>query len=359
MSEVSLLIGTRRGLFIARSRQDRSRWSVSEPKLVGREIYHAVADPRRPGLKWAASRHRIWGAHVHRSDDGGESWTTLPGAPAHADERGLRTIWYLRPGAGADPDTLWAGVEPAGLFVSHDAGMSWQGVRALNDHPTREVWQPMGGGLALSDVALDPNDPRRMWAAVSAGGVYRSEDAGQSWKPCNSGVRACFQPDVHPAAGQCVHKVIVHPRTPSRLWQQNHCGTYRSDDGGDSWVEVTANGLPTDYGYALAIDPHDPDAAWVVPEESSHMRTVAGGRLRVFRTRDAGRSWQPLTCGLPRERAWVTVLREALTSDELQPLGLYLGTSGGQLFASRDGGDRWHRIAGYLPRILSVAATTT
>jgi photosystem II stability/assembly factor-like uncharacterized protein len=210
----------------------------------------------------------------------------------------------------------------------------------------------MGGGLALSDVTVDARDARRITVAISAGGVYRSDDVGESWRPLNRGVRACFQPDEFPASGQCVHKLIAHPANPDRLYQQNHCGTYRSDDGGESWIDITS-GLPSDYGYALAIDPHDADAAFVVPEASSHMRTVVDGRLRVFRTSDAGASWQPLTNGLP-QAAWVTVLREGLANDTLDPCGLYLGTGTGHLFASRDRGETWLLLAGYLPGILCV-----
>lgn len=357
MSAVTLAIGTRRGLFVARS-DDRRDWSLSEPRLVGREVFQVARDPR-DGAVYAATSHRIWGAHVHRSEDDGASWDTLEGAPAHPDARGLDAIWCVRPGPAAEPDTLYAGVQPAGLFVSRDRGASWAPVAALNDHPTRDVWQPMGGGLALSDVVLHPADPSRMLVAISAGGVYRTDDGGASWRPSNEGVRASFQPDEHPAAGQCVHKVLVHPARPERVWQQNHCGTYRSDDFGASWVEVTgeagAGGLPTDYGYALALDAADPDAAYVVPEQSSHMRTVVGGRLAVYRTRDAGASWEALDRGLPREHAYVTVLREALTSDALEPGGLYLGTSGGHVFASADGGDSWSMLAGFLPRVLCVA----
>lgn len=348
-----LLIGTKRGLFLARSDGDRREWRMSDPVLAGREVYHAMRDPR-DGSLWAASDHRIWGAHLHRSDDGGRSWQTLDTAPAHADDRGLSAIWKLVPGPSDRPENVLAGVQPAGLFVSHDAGASWRAVDSLNDHATRSTWQPMGGGLALSDVILDPRDPRRMYVAVSAGGVYRSDDGGGSWRPVNQGVRACFQPDEHPASGQCVHKLALHPARPDRLYQQNHCGTYRSDDGGESWTEIT-DGLPSDYGYALAVDPHDPDTAFVVPEESSHMRTTVGGALRVYRTQDAGAGWRAMTDGLPQRDAYVTVLREAMCTDPLEPCGVYLGTSGGHVFASRDRGEGWKLIAGFLPRILSLS----
>jgi hypothetical protein len=190
---------------------------------------------------------------------------------------------------------------------------------------------------------------------LSAGGVYRSDDGGASWRTCNRGTRAEFLPERYPDAGQCVHRLVAHPARPDRLYQQNHCGVYRSDDAGDSWVEIT-HGLPSEFGYALAVDPGDADVAYVIPEESSHMRTTVDGRLRVFRTTDAGASWQPLTDGLPQEHAYVSILRDAMGSDTMQPVGLYFGTSSGHLFASADGGESWRLVAGFLPRILSVTA---
>ncbi len=353
MSITLLLLGTRRGLFLAHSR-DRRTWALSPPRLEGREVFHAFRDART-GHMWAASSHRVWGAHVHRSTDGGATWNTLESAPSHADARGLSAIWRLAPGPDDRPEVLYAGIEPAGLFVTEDAGGTWAPVRGLNDHPTRATWQPMGGGLALTDAWVDSARPQTLLAAISAGGVYRSDDGGATWTPRNRGVKACFQPDAYPAAGQCVHKLLPHPALPGRLYQQNHCGTYRSDDRGDSWTDITP-GLPSDYGYALALHPADPDTAWVVPETSSHMRTVVDGRLRVYATHDAGSTWAPRTSGLPQEHAYVTVLREGLASDALDPVGLYLGTSGGHLFASPDGGESWRLIAGFLPRILCVGA---
>ncbi|MEX2610201.1 MAG: hypothetical protein WEA24_09670 [Gemmatimonadota bacterium] len=354
MPETLLLLGTKRGLFTARS-MDRQYWTISEPWLVGREVFHAVLDPRDGRTVWAATDHKVYGAHVHRSTDRGESWEVLQAAPHYPDERGLKAIWFLAPGPAAMPERLWAGIEPAGLFVSNDAGGSWRSVVGLNEHPTNTTWQPAGGGLALNAIQHDPRDPERMYCSLSAGGVYRSEDGGVTWLNVNAGVRADFLPQKYPAAGQCVHKLLLHPARPDRLYQQNHCGVYRSDDRGDSWTEITA-GLPSDFGYALALDPRDPDTAFVIPEESSHMRTTVGGRLGVYRTRDAGTSWELLTEGLPQEHCYVTVLREAMAFDTLEPLGLYVGSSGGHLFASRDGGASWTLVAAFLPRILSVTA---
>jgi hypothetical protein len=354
MAAVTLLIGTKRGLFIARSDDARGDWRISEPRLAGREVYHAFIDTR-DGTAWAATDHAVWGAHVHRSSDGGETWELLDSAPHYDDQRGLKAIWYLAPGVAPEPETLYAGIEPAGLFRSADRGATWHPVSALNEHPTNRSWQPAGGGLALGSIQHDPADPQRIYCSLSAGGVYRSDDGGGSWTPCNRGVRAEFLPERYPASGQCVHRLMAHPAQAGRLYQQNHCGVYRSDDHGDSWTEIT-EGLPSEFGYALAIDPHDADVAYVIPEESSHMRTTVGGMLRVFRTQDAGESWEPLTEGLPQQHAYVSILRDALCNDQLSPVGLYFGTSSGHLFGSRNGGASWRLIAGFLPRILSVSA---
>jgi hypothetical protein len=348
---VTLLVGTRRGLFLARSR-DRVRFHMDGPHLEGREVYHAIRDPRS-GVLWAATDHKVWGAHVHRSDDDGHSWHVLEAAPHHHEDPGLKAIWFLAPGPPDEPDTLWAGIEPAGLFVTRDAGRSWEGVDSLNQHPTRDTWQPAGGGLALGGIQHDPGEPRRIYCSLSAGGVYRSDDAGRSWRPANAGVRADFLPRRYPEAGQCVHKLRLHAARPERLYQQNHCGVYRSDDRAETWLEIT-DGLPSDFGYALGLDPHDPDTAFVIPEQSSHMRTTCDGRLRVYRTTDAGATWQPLTTGLPQQHAYVSVLRDAMDNDTLDPVGLYFGTSTGHLFASADRGDSWTLVAGFLPKILAV-----
>ncbi len=345
------MVGTRRGLFLAAS-DDRREWSIEGPFLEGREVYHAIRD-RRTGVCWAATDHRVWGPHVHRSDDGGRSWEVLDAAPHHADGRGLKAIWFLAPGPPGELDVLWAGIEPAGLFVTRDGGASWTGVSSLNDHPTRDTWQPAGGGLALGNIQHDPSDPRRMYCSLSAGGVYRSDDAAASWNAVNHGVRCDFQPRQYPEAGQCVHRLRVHPAMPERLYQQNHCGVYRSDDRGESWVEIT-DGLPSDFGYGLAIDPRDPDTAFVIPEESSHMRATVGGMLRVYRTTDAGATWAAMTAGLPQAHAYVSVLRDAMTDDEAEPAGIYFGTTTGHLFASRSRGESWSMITGFLPKILSV-----
>ena|SRR5688572_1013487 len=349
-----LLVGTKRGLFIFESDVARSSWRARGPYLVGREIYHAIIDPRDDAM-WAATDHAVWGAHIHRSDDLGENWETLESAPHFLDERSLEAIWYFAPGHASAPQRFYAGIEPAGLFVSNDACLTWHSVDTLNEHPTNNTWQAAGGGLALHSIIVDPANADRVYCALSAGGVYRSDDGGASWAPTNRGVRADFQPQRYPVTGQCVHKVLLHPQRTDRLYQQNHCGVYRSDDRGENWIEITA-GLPSDFGYALAIDAHDPDSVYVIPEESSHMRATPDGKLRVYHSTDAGASWQPLTNGLPQENAYVSILREGMTADVMQPCGVYFGTSSGHLFVSNNAGSSWQLVAGYLPRILCVHA---
>jgi photosystem II stability/assembly factor-like uncharacterized protein len=327
--------------------------------LPGYEIYYALIDPRDPGVAYSAARHIVWGVHIYRSRDAGQSWETLPEIPhlpGSPPSNELKAVWYLAPGHANEPNALYAGVEPAALFASRDQGLSWEPVTGLNEHPTRDTWQPAKGGLALHSVYVDPRDSKRIYAAVSAGGVYRTDDGGTTWSPVNEGVRADYLADRRPEAGHCVHRIVLHPAQPDRLYQQSHSGTYRSDDGGAAWIEIT-EGLPSDFGYAVATAPLDADTVYVIPQESSHLRTTVGGALRVYRSRDAGTEWVPLTRGLPQENAYVTVLREAIDTDDLDPTGIYFGTSSGHLFASRDDGDSWELIAGFLPRILSVKAT--
>lgn len=347
----ALLVGTQKGLFIARP--EGREWALEGPHIPGYEIIHSCAVPGEPGVCYAAASHKIWGAHLYRSKDGGRTWQALPTAPQHAPglyPTALQAIWGL---AAAPGGRLYAGIDPAGLFYSDDRAASWQAMTALNAHPTRESWEPARGGFSVHSICVDPEDPARLWAAISAGGVYRSEDGGVNWSPANTGVRAENLPTPAPESGHNVHRLVMHPARPERLYRQCYHGTWRSDDGGDSWTEIT-DGLPGNFGYAIAVDPRDPDIVYQVPESDAHMRTVVDGRLRVYRSEDAGASWACVSEGLPQAHAWVTVLREALDTDASG--GVYFGTSGGHLFASRDSGGHWSLVAGFLPRILSVQA---
>jgi photosystem II stability/assembly factor-like uncharacterized protein len=346
-----LLVGTQKGLFIARP--DGDGWVLDGPHVAGYEIIHCCAPLEQPGVLYAAASHKIWGTHIYRSEDGGRSWASLPATPQHPvgmHKTALKSIWYL---AAAPGGRLYAGIDPAGLFYSDDRAASWHPVTALNEHPTRDTWEPARGGFSLHSIRIDPANADRLWVAISAGGVYRSEDGGASWAPANAGVRAENLPTPFPASGHNVHRLVMHPLRPDRLYRQCYHGTWRSDDAGRSWTEITT-GLPGNFGYAIAVDPRDPDRLYQVPEADSHMRTVVDGRLRVYCSRDAGASWADMSAGLPQSHAWVTVLREAMDADA--DGGVYLGTSGGHLFASRDGAHSWQLVAGFLPRILSVQA---
>lgn len=356
--QVVLLVGTRKGLFTARASARREAWVLDGPFIAGYEIQSAFLDPRDPRRGFAAAHHPVWGIHIYRTHDGGRSWTSLPEVPRHRDdesEQSLRMIWSLAPGAGDNPNTVYAGIEPPGLFESDDLGQSWHAVVAFNNHPTRTAWSPAKGGLAVHSLAVDPVDRRWRYLALSAGGVYRSGDAGASWEPANRGVRAPYLPAREPASGHCVHRMLLHPQRPQRLYQQSHNGTYVSDDRGEHWHEITT-GLPSDFGYALAADPFDADTVFVIPERSSQFRATVDGRLRVYRSTDAGGHWTPMTEGLPQANAFVTILRDGMDSDALAPCGVYFGTSSGHLFASRDRGEHWTLVCGFLPGILTVRA---
>ncbi len=351
-----LLVGTTKGAFILRSNAQRRRWEVGGPYFHGHNVYALAYDCRRSRHRIWASTQSYWGTFLRSSDDFGKSWTNPPQAPIRfPTDTGcsLKNIWQITLGPREQPDVLYCGVEPAALFESSDAGETWTMNRALFDHPHRTRWLPSNGGLALHTVLLDPSHNQRMYIAISSGGVYRTEDGGKSWTPQNSGVRATFMPNHYPEFGQCVHKITMHPAHPSRLFLQNHWGLYRSDDYGENWTDI-ANGLPSDFGFAILVHPTRPDWVYVVPVESDEFRCACDGRLRVYRTRNAGGSWEPLTRGLPQKGAYETVLRDALVSDALDPVGLYFGTRSGQLFASLDDGRSWVEVVEGLPSIVCI-----
>jgi photosystem II stability/assembly factor-like uncharacterized protein len=350
----TLLVGTEKGLFRLHPGNGPGVCSIDGPHLAGYRILHTVATPARPRELLAAADHPVWGSHVYRSSDGGEHWHSLDATPQHPAQRhpvSLKSIWHLA--WTPDGNTLYAGIDPAGLFASDDGGASWRDVPALNEHATRSTWEPSRGLFALHSICVDRQDPAHVVVAVSAGGVYLSVDAGASWAPANDGVRAENLPDRFPVAGHNVHRVVAHPLDGQRLYRQCYNGTYRSDDGGGSWIEITG-GLPSDFGYAIACDPRDPDTVFQIPESSSHLRTTVDGRLRVYRSTDAGRSWESVSSGLPQQHAYVTVLRDAMDADAQAPGQLSFGTSSGHVFLTREHGGQWELIAEFLPRVLSV-----
>ena len=349
---VVILAGTRKGLFLLRSDENRRDWEVEGPLLTGWEVFHATRDPR-DGALLACTNNWVYGANVHRSTDDGATWERSEGLGLPEDSAlTLEKTWHIEPGHPSQPETLWLGGAPGVLFRSDDRGESWHVVRGVLEHPTREQWNPGAGGMCCHSISLDPDDPDRLFIAISAAGGFRSDDGGATWTPVNKNVAAEFFPDnPYPEVGQCVHKLLVHPQQPERVWQQNHCGVYRSDNRGDEWTRLDGNGLPSGFGFALAIHPRDPDTAWVVPEEGAENRVTCNGTLGVYRTRDAGESWELRPA---QESAWVAILREDGASDGLDPVGVYVGTQSGSVFVSADEGETWIEAARHLPPVLSV-----
>ncbi|MER3397052.1 MAG: glycoside hydrolase [Chloroflexota bacterium] len=352
---VLLLVGTRNGGFIIRS-PDRKSWEVTDHFFESWSIQHVTYD-WRDGSVYAAVNSHIYGPMVARSTDLGKTWVHSSAGLTYGEGSRARVkqVWQLCPGPPSRPGELWAGVEDAGLFRSRDHGRTWEHIESLRRHPTVAAWEPSGGGLILANVLIDPDDPDRIWVGVGAGGVYRSDDGGQTWKALNRNIPAPWKPNPMPEAGQCVHKLRLAPK-PGRLYHQNHVGMYRSDDYGETWVDIGANGLPSSFGFAAAVHPRDPDTAYFVPHISDDRRYVPDAAMAVWRTRDAGGTWQKLTNGLPQRHAYLTVLRDGLATDTLEPAGVYAGTSTGHIFASADEGDTWQLIVSFLPPINSVEA---
>jgi len=355
--DVLLLVGTMKGAFILRANKDRRKWDMGGPYFPGSAVYALAYDGRDGRHRiWAGPQSMHWGALLRSSDDFGQSWTNPEEANVKFPDgtgAALQQIWQIVPGLDAEPNVLYCGVEPAALFVSNDAGDTWQLTEGLWNHPQRPRWQPGGGGLCLHTILVDPTDSGRMRVAVSTAGMYATDDGGATWRPSNQGVRAEFLPDKYPEFGQCVHKVVQAKGQPERLYLQNHWGLYRSDDRGESWTDI-ANGVPSDFGFAMALHPGDPNCVWIVPLESDQFRCTPEGKLRVYRTRDAGRRWEPLSKGLPQKDAYETVLRDAMAVDTLDPSGVYFGTRSGKLFGSSDEGRRWSALLDGLPPILCV-----
>jgi len=353
-----LLVGTMKGAFLLCADASRKRWQVTGPHFPGHVVYSMAYDGRAGRRRiWFSSFHWAFGTTLRSSDDFGKSWTNPENYPIKFPEDtglALKQIWQIVPGRNDEPDTLYCGVEPASLFESHDNGTSWTLVRGLHDHPHRPKWNPGNGGMCMHTVIPHPSDPRKMMIAVSAAGVYRTEDGGATWRSSNKGLRADFQPEKYPEFGQCVHKVDRHPSRPERFYLQNHGGLYRSDDSGASWKDI-GKGVPSDFGFPMVVHPHDPDTAYIFPLEQE-MRCGPDGKVRVYRTQNAGRSWEPLTRGLPQKATYETVLRDGMAADSLHPAGIYFGTRSGKLYASANEGNSWRLIADGLPAITCVKA---
>lgn len=351
-SSVLVLVGTKKGAFILQTDAQRRSWAQRGPFCEAWPINHVAADPET-GAIYAGGGNEWFGPAVWKTADFGQTWShSSEGLAYPAGEEPIRSVWSLARG----PDALYAGVQPAGLFRSDDAGQSWRHVEGLRDHPSRPNWQPGGGGLILHSIVPHPDKPEQVWVAISAAGVFHTGDGGKIWTPRNQGTRADFLPEgqKYPEYGQCVHCLVMASGMPGRLYQQNHCGMYRSEDGGVHWHSIEA-GLPSSFGFPAAAHPRDPDTLYLVPLNGDVAgRYVPEGRAAVWRTRDRGESWTALRDGLPQSNAFFGVLRQAMATDPLDPAGVYFGTSSGTLFASADEGNHWQPVAQHLPAILSV-----
>jgi photosystem II stability/assembly factor-like uncharacterized protein len=348
-----LLVGTRKGLWIGTSDDAREEWSFTGPHHTMEEIYSAMIEPGTGRLLAGASS--LWlGPLVRASEDDGQTWTEASIAFPDDIDASVARVWQLTP--GAEPGTIWAGTEPGAIFRSTDAGRSFALVRGLWDHPHRAEWNAGFGGQAFHTILPHPTDPLSVTAAISTGGVYQTRDGGESWEARNDGIRAIFLPEgkQFPEFGQCVHKVARHPSRPERLYLQNHGGVYRSDDEAATWKSI-ADGLPTDFGFAIVVHPHEPDTIYTFPIGAGESRFPPDAKARVWRSRDAGETWQPLDDGLP-DPCYVGVMRDAMCVDDHDPAGVYVGARNGAVWASNDAGESWRCLIAELPDVMVVRA---
>ncbi|MGQ0695932.1 MAG: WD40/YVTN/BNR-like repeat-containing protein [Nitrospiraceae bacterium] len=390
MSNVRLLVGTRKGAFILTSDGKRKRWEISSPFFAGWELYHLKSSPADPNRLYASQTSSWFGQIIQRSDDGGKTWETpggekIPGPydpPAGVSNKFVydtsaetgkpltthqwydgtqrpwefKRVWHLEPSV-TDPDTVYAGVEDAALFRSTDGARTWQELASLRE-VKGNLWQPGAGGMCLHTIIQDRTNPRRIYIAISAAGAFRTDDGGKTWRAINRGLQSKYElPDPDADVGHCVHRIAMHPTRPNVLFMQKHWDVLRSDDGGESWHEISGN-LPSDFGFPIDVHAHEPNTIYVVPIKSDSEHFPPDGKLRVYRSRTGGHEWEPLTKGLPQRDCYVNVLRDAMAVDHLDPCGIYFGTTGGQVYGSADGGDSWEPIARDLPAVLSVEVQT-
>jgi photosystem II stability/assembly factor-like uncharacterized protein len=369
MSKVRVLVGTKKGAFVLSSDAKRKSWKVDGPHFAGWEIYHLKGSPADPNRLYASQSSGWFGQVLQRSNDGGKSWEaagndfTYEGTPGphvwydgspHPYE--FKRVWHLEPSLG-DPETVYAGVEDAALFKSTDGAKTWSELPGLRTHETASTWAPGAGGLCLHTIVIDPTNTDKMFIAISSAGVFRTEDAGKTWQPANRGLRSNTIPDQDAEVGHCVHRIAMHPSRPNTLFMQKHWDVMRTDDGADSWQEISGN-LPTDFGFVVDVHAHEPNTVYVIPITSDSHHFVPDGKLRVYRSRSGGNEWEALTNGLPQKDCYVNVLRDAMAIDSIDPCGVYFGTSGGQVYASADAGDSWAPIVRDLPQVLSVEVQT-
>ena len=393
MSSIRLLVGTKKGAFILTSDGTRSQWDVSGPHFAGWEMYHLKGSPVEPNRIYASQTSSWFGQIIQRSDDGGKTWHqpgTPPGEPTttpdgmpkgesnkfvydtspetgkplttHQHYDGtqrpweFKRVWHLEPSL-TDPDTVYAGIEDAALFRSSDGGQTWQELSRLRD-VKGSLWQPGAGGMCLHTIVQDPSNPQRIYIAISAAGTFRTDDGGMTWRAINRGLKSKYElPDSDAEVGHCVHRIAMHPTRPNVLFMQKHWDVMRSDDAGESWHEISGN-LPTDFGFPIDVHAHEPETVYVVPIKNDSEHFPPDGKLRVYRSRTGGNEWEALTNGLPQRDCYVNVLRDAMAVDQLDPCGIYFGTTGGQVYASADAGDSWAPIVRDLPPVMSVEVQT-
>ena len=381
MATLKLLIGTKKGAFIYTADEARREWSLTGPMMGGWRVLHIIDDQRGDRHRlYAAANHDVWGPSVSKSDDGGETWEQRSEGLGFPEDMGLKvdSVWFVRAGLEREPGVVYAGTSPAGLFRSEDWGKTWAPNDAINRHDYRAFWQPVAGGpatpeaqrtaLAVSSIEIDRNDANHIYLTIGGGASYETTDGGKTWTGISvltgkapfeaeafiSQVKAGVPPARDPAEAFDTHCLRLDTKNPLRLWAQTHTGVFKTDDGAESWQDVTT-GLPSDHGFPVAISRREPDAVFVVPLDvgGANFR-VQPGQMTVYRSRDNGASWQPLTNGLPGPHNYQSVYREGLDTDGLDPEGVYAGTSNGEVYASIDGGDRWVRLPGTLPPVLSV-----
>jgi photosystem II stability/assembly factor-like uncharacterized protein len=392
MNKVRLLIGTRKGAFILTADGNQKRWKVDGPHFGGWELYHLKGSPVDPDRIYASQTSSWFGQVIQRSDDGGNTWTPpgtkpedlmgpdgMPKAESNmflydsSAETGqpltthqhydgsqrpweFKRVWHLEPSL-TDPDTVYAGVEDAAIFKSTDGGKSWNELAGLRS-AKGQLWQPGAGGMCLHTILLNTGQPDRMFVAISAAGSFRSDDAGQTWRPTNKGLMSQYElPDPDAEVGHCVHSIAMHPSRPDVLFMQKHWDVLRSDNGAESWQEISGN-LPSDFGFPIAVHAHEPNTIYVVPIKSDSEHYPPDGKLRVYRSKVGGHEWEALTRGLPQQDCYVNILRDAMAVDQLDPCGVYFGTTGGQVYGSANGGDSWTPIVRDLPAVLSVEVQT-
>ena len=393
MSGVRVLVGTKKGAFVLTSDGKREKWDVSGPHFAGWEMYHLKGSPADPNRIYASQTSGWFGQIIQRSDDGGKTWfqpgtpagestTTTEGMPKGESNKFVyntsaeggapltthqfydgsqhpwefKRVWHLEPSL-TDPDTVYAGVEDAALFVSKNGGKSWEELSGLRGHGTGPQWQPGAGGMCLHSIVLDPVNKSRIFIAISAAGAFRSDDAGKTWKPINKGLKSQYIPNPEAEVGHCVHRIAQAKQKPNLLYMQKHWDVMRSVDAGESWTEVSGN-LPTDFGFVVDVHAHEPETIYVVPIKSDGEHYPPEGKLRVYRSKTGGNEWQELTKGLPQSNCFVNVLRDAMAVDSLDKCGVYFGTTGGQVYCSADAGDTWSPIVRDLPAVYSVEVQT-